>query len=86
MEGVRKPIRAFDAEPLQRHVAWRRRESKEADADAANFVVNTMRQNGVLLSRAGRYRNVLKIRPPLMFNKDNADVLVAELERAFKLL
>jgi len=60
------------------------RETKEAATDAANTVVNNLKQNGVLLSRAGRYRNVLKIRPPLIFAQEHADLLVSELQNALK--
>ncbi len=62
------------------------RDSKEAAPEAADFMVNSLREHGVLLSRAGRYRNVLKIRPPLVFSKANADLLIGQLEDAFKRL
>ena len=58
------------------------RESKDAFREAAKQIVNGLRANGVLLSRAGRYSNVLKIRPPLVFSKDNADLLLDKLESA----
>lgn len=32
-----------------------------------------MRQNGVLVSRDGVKSNVLKIKPPIIFNKENVD-------------
>ena len=60
------------------------RVTKVAATESANTVVNTLKENGVLLSRAGRYRNVLKIRPPLVFSKENADVLLTELQSALK--
>lgn len=34
----------------------------------------------VLLSSDGPYRNVLKLKPPMCFNKDNVDELVTKLE------
>jgi 4-aminobutyrate aminotransferase-like enzyme len=43
-------------------------------------VVNAMRQRGVLLGATGRDGNVLKIRPPLTFEPQHADLLVQELE------
>lgn len=48
--------------------------------DETNRVVNAMRDNGVLLSRIGRHRNILKMRPPLVFSQDNADLLLTTLD------
>lgn len=48
----------------------------------AERVVNAMRADGVLIGRTGRGDNVLKIRPPLVFREEHADLLVASLERA----
>lgn len=44
-------------------------------------IVNAMRQRGVLLGVTGRNGEVLKIRPPLTFGPQHADVLLEELER-----
>jgi len=38
-----------------------------------------MRQNGVLIGTTGRHGNTLKIRPPLVFGRGDADLLVATL-------
>ena len=38
-----------------------------------------MRGQGVLISRIGRHDNVLKMRPPMPFNRENADQLLATL-------
>ena len=43
-------------------------------------LVNDMRQQGVLISRIGRHDNVLKMRPPMPFNRDHADLLLATLD------
>ncbi|MCX7646267.1 MAG: aspartate aminotransferase family protein [Rhodobacteraceae bacterium] len=45
-------------------------------------LVERMREAGVLLNRIGRHGNTLKIRPPLPFSRENADLLVDSLERA----
>ena len=42
-------------------------------AKTANRIVNDLREKRVLISSAGPHANVLKIRPPLPFNQDNAD-------------
>ena len=41
--------------------------------EEAELVVNQMRQKGVLISLDGPDHNVLKIKPPLVFNRNNAD-------------
>jgi 4-aminobutyrate aminotransferase-like enzyme len=41
-----------------------------------------MRDRRVLIGAAGRWGNVLKIRPPLCFSNANADQLVAALSDA----
>ena len=43
-------------------------------------VVNAMRARGVLLSKLGRHRNTLKIRPPMPFSMENVDHLIETLD------
>ena len=50
-----------------------------AQAEAKN-VANAMKDRGVLISNIGMYDNVLKMRPPLPFSKDDADLLLSVLE------
>ena len=45
-------------------------------------VVNLMRERGVLISRIGLNDNILKIRPPMPFSKQHADLLVDTLDQA----
>jgi 4-aminobutyrate aminotransferase-like enzyme len=59
------------------------RQSKTPDVEATNKIANLMKDEGVILSTHGRYENSLKIRPPLVFNQDNADQLLAALEVCF---
>jgi 4-aminobutyrate aminotransferase-like enzyme len=49
--------------------------------DHADAVVNAMRDEGVLLSRLGRYRNTLKIRPPMPLGTDHVDLMIDTLDR-----
>ena len=54
----------------------------EGQAPATAFtgrVVEEMRRRGILLNRLGRYRNCLKIRPPMPFSRANADHLIDTL-------
>jgi 4-aminobutyrate aminotransferase-like enzyme len=54
----------------------RDRTSREPDARAAERVVNGMRERNVLIGTAGKHGNVLKIRPPLAFRREHADMLL----------
>jgi 4-aminobutyrate aminotransferase-like enzyme len=51
-------------------------------ADAADRVVNQLREEGILIGRTGRGENVLKIRPPLVFANEDADEVAEAVERA----
>lgn len=54
------------------------------DPERATAIMNALRQNGVLIGGAGKYASTLKIRPPLCFNKANADLFLSKLEDAIK--
>jgi 4-aminobutyrate aminotransferase-like enzyme len=49
-------------------------------------VVNGMYERGVLLSRIGRHDNILKIRPPMPFSRQHADLLVDTLDAVLNAL
>jgi 4-aminobutyrate aminotransferase-like enzyme len=53
-----------------------------ASADEAERVVNHLREQGILIGRTSRDENVLKIRPPLVFTDEHADMLASELQAA----
>jgi 4-aminobutyrate aminotransferase-like enzyme len=53
--------------------------AKTPDAAMTTRLVNGLRERRILISASGPNANVLKIRPPLVFSRDNADVLVAGL-------
>ena len=57
----------------------RDRASKEPATEETARLVNAMRQQGVLISRIGRHDNVLKMRPPMPFAREHADLLLATL-------
>jgi 4-aminobutyrate aminotransferase-like enzyme/Ser/Thr protein kinase RdoA (MazF antagonist) len=48
-----------------------------------DFVVENMRHRGFFLSTDGPLHNVIKIKPPMVFNKQNADELAHHLDEAF---
>ena len=54
-----------------------------ATAPAA-YVVNRMRELGFLMSTDGPHDNVLKIKPPLCFTRQNAELLVEYLDRVLR--
>jgi 4-aminobutyrate aminotransferase-like enzyme/Ser/Thr protein kinase RdoA (MazF antagonist) len=56
--------------------------SLEPDRDTAQRVMNAMRENGVLIGVEGPFGNVLKIRPPMPFGIEHADLLVRALGEA----
>lgn len=49
-------------------------------------IVNAMREKGVLISRIGMHDNVLKIRPPMPFSQEHADLLVSMLDEVLAAL
>ncbi|MEP7457376.1 aspartate aminotransferase family protein [Phyllobacterium sp. SB3] len=55
-----------------------------ADRERTTRIVNKMRDDGVLISICGGGYNVLKIRPPLVFSRDNADMFLDTLEKALQ--
>lgn len=57
------------------------------DQPAGDFVtglVIAMREAGILLGQTGRHGNILRLRPPLPFSRDNADIVVDTLARLLK--
>jgi 4-aminobutyrate aminotransferase-like enzyme/Ser/Thr protein kinase RdoA (MazF antagonist) len=54
------------------------------DKDLAHRVMNHMRQNRVLIGTTGPNANVLKIRPPIVFNQEHAELLLASLVNALE--
>lgn len=53
--------------------------AKQPDAALTSRIVNGLRARRVLISASGPRANVLKIRPPLVFTRENADMLVDAL-------
>jgi 4-aminobutyrate aminotransferase-like enzyme len=59
----------------------RDRETVEPAADEASFVCNRMREHGILAGTDGPYHNVVKIRPPMPFDEQDAALLVDVMEK-----
>lgn len=49
-------------------------------AELADQVVNALRERGVLLSKLGRHKNTLKIRPPMTFSEAHLGLLMQALD------
>jgi 4-aminobutyrate aminotransferase-like enzyme len=53
---------------------------REPAAFAARYVVNRLRERGILTGTDGPHENVLKLRPPLVFTERDADAFLAALD------
>lgn len=51
-------------------------------SDFTHSLCESLRARGVLMNRIGRHMNVLKIRPPMPFTEDHADIALNILEDA----
>jgi len=59
---------------------------KSPDAALTTRIVNGLRERRILISASGPRANVLKIRPPLVFSRENADTLIDALADVLKTL
>jgi 4-aminobutyrate aminotransferase-like enzyme len=53
--------------------------------DLANSIVNQIKDRGILLSADGPHHNVIKIKPPMVFNRENCDFLASSLDAVITL-
>jgi 4-aminobutyrate aminotransferase-like enzyme len=58
------------------------RTDRTPDAKTTTSIVNGLRDRHVLISASGPNANILKIRPPLVFSRANADTLLSALTEA----
>jgi 4-aminobutyrate aminotransferase-like enzyme/Ser/Thr protein kinase RdoA (MazF antagonist) len=57
------------------------RETPTPAPDQACYIANRMKEKGILISTDGPDHNILKIKPPLVFTKENAKFLVKVLKK-----
>ncbi len=57
------------------------RHSLEPAPVEASYIIERMKELGILVSTDGPFHNVIKIKPPLVFNEDNADLFVSTLDK-----
>ena len=58
------------------------RATKEPASAETRRLVNLLRERGILISKIGPAENILKMRPPMVFTKENADLLLSTLDMA----
>jgi 4-aminobutyrate aminotransferase-like enzyme len=58
------------------------REGQPASLEAGQ-IVEAMRNRHVLMGRVGRAQHILKIRPPLVFSRQDVDFLIDQLRASF---
>jgi 4-aminobutyrate aminotransferase-like enzyme len=56
----------------------------EPAAEQASYLANRMRDHAILMSTDGPYHNVLKIKPPMVFNRSNVDFLIETLQKVLQ--
>lgn len=56
------------------------KKTREENGDLAKQIITKMREKLVLVSRDGPKGNVLKLKPPIVFNKENVDTLLEKLK------
>jgi 4-aminobutyrate aminotransferase-like enzyme len=56
------------------------RDTREPASSYADRVVNAMRHRGIILSKLGRHKNTLKVRPPMPFSEEHLDMLIETLD------
>ncbi|HTO89087.1 MAG TPA: aminotransferase class III-fold pyridoxal phosphate-dependent enzyme, partial [Thermoanaerobaculia bacterium] len=59
----------------------RDRETLEPAAAEAAYVVERMKDHGILLSTDGPLHNVIKMKPPMVFSETDAERVVAAFDR-----
>jgi 4-aminobutyrate aminotransferase-like enzyme/Ser/Thr protein kinase RdoA (MazF antagonist) len=52
-------------------------------AEQTDYIANRMKDHGILMSTDGPDHNVLKIKPPIIFTKQNAEELILYLQKIF---
>jgi 4-aminobutyrate aminotransferase-like enzyme/Ser/Thr protein kinase RdoA (MazF antagonist) len=56
-------------------------EAKNPLAEKASYLANRMKDFGILMSTDGKDHNAIKIKPPVVFSKENAQDLIARMEQ-----
>jgi len=60
------------------------RETREPAKEIASYVTSRLREEHILMSTDGPDSNVLKLKPPMVFTRENVDEVIHTLDRIFK--
>ena len=60
--------------------------TQEPASEKAKVIINKMKEIGILISTDGSHNNVLKIKPPMVFSIENAQLVIDSLEMLFSKL
>ena len=60
------------------------RATRIPDPEGADVIVNALKDRGILMSRAGAGANILKLRPPLVFEREHADHFLTVFEAVLR--
>ncbi|XP_019868208.1 alanine--glyoxylate aminotransferase 2-like [Aethina tumida] len=60
------------------------RETRASDRETATYINTRMKEEHILLSVDGPDCNVIKLKPPMVFSKENVDEVVSTLDRILK--
>ena len=60
------------------------RETRDPAPKQASYIVNRLRERGILTGTDGPHHNVIKLRPPLIFSKADANLFVATLDEILR--
>jgi 4-aminobutyrate aminotransferase-like enzyme/Ser/Thr protein kinase RdoA (MazF antagonist) len=58
----------------------RNRSTLDPATEEASYVVERLRELGILISTDGQFKNILKIKPPLVFTKQDVDFFIERFE------
>jgi len=61
-----------------------KRDTLEPARDQAYYIIEKMKELGILLSIDGPLHNVIKIKPPLVFSESNAELLIDKLDEVLQ--
>lgn len=61
-------------------------QTREPASTAAHQLVNTLRERGILTNTIGKFGNILKLRPPMVFSNEDADFFLDVFAESIALL
>jgi 4-aminobutyrate aminotransferase-like enzyme len=59
----------------------RNRGTLDPAPEHADYIINRLKDHGILISTDGPLYNVLKLKPPIVFTEQNADEVVEALKK-----